>query len=364
MPEIGIEHATDIGQATLSNYARDSDRLQMTFNETNMTPLNDVFTKDKMTLAGGDDIRGYVTLTDTGNAKHVGMWEEDSDNIVNTDSEIIVQWTNATTNMTYNRIELGINVGKGEVAVYDYLNGKRKNMFREFAEELQYYIFLSPTGASDKKHPHGLSCWLPRAADNATGGFTGYAARYNDGSGTEYAAGGITASSTVKPRWASWFADTNGTLGDNLIGLMDSAIIDTSFVPPIVPETIAGETKFSNLRIFTTKAVVMNLTNLLRKTDDLTANLSEHLGTLRYMSVPFVPIKQLATANATLYGTNPVWGVNMDWLHVKVLESNNFVIGKPVQRDNFHNVLKVPLDVSYGYICDNRQRAGFLISQI
>jgi hypothetical protein len=153
--EITIDQAIDVGYATLENYAKETDRLEMTFKEANYQPVNDLFGKDKYRPQGGDRIEGFVTLADTGNAKHISLWEEDSDNVVNTDKKWSVNWTHASTNMTYNRIELGMNMGD-DVRIYNYLNGKRKNMFREFGELLQDAIFQAPTSASDEKNPHGL----------------------------------------------------------------------------------------------------------------------------------------------------------------------------------------------------------------
>ena len=125
--EITIDQAVDVGYATLENYAKPSDRLEITFKEACYQPVNDFFGKDKSSLKGGDRIEGFITLGDTGNAKHISLWEEDSHNVVNTDSKWEVDWTHASTNMSYNRIELGMNMGD-DVKVYDYLNGKRKNM--------------------------------------------------------------------------------------------------------------------------------------------------------------------------------------------------------------------------------------------
>jgi len=365
--EITIEQAIDLGYATLENYAKDSDRLVITFKEACYTPVNDWFGKDKVVVTGGDRIEGFITLGDTGNAKHVSLWEEDSDNVVNTDKQWSVNWTHAATNMTYNRIELGMNMGD-DVKVYNYFDGKRKNMFREFAELLQNAIFQTPVSATDKKNPHGIFSWLSWDAtdtDGSSGGFTGYNGHYNDGSATEYNVGGLSATSTSNARWASYAADHEGNFGDNLISLLDEATLCTNFIPPVVPENIGKNQGWGNFRYYTNKNIILNLNQLLLKSDDSVGpDLGKYHGLTVYKGVPFVYVQKLDTANTSTYGTDPLLGVNMDYINVSVLSENNFVLGKPRPRDNHHNVLKVDLDLSYCINCPDRRRAGFLITNI
>lgn len=361
--EITIEQAVDVGHATLENYAKEADRLEMTFKEACYQPVNDLFGKDKMSLDGGDRVEGFITLGDTGNAKHISLWEEDSDNIVNTDDKWEVQWTHASTNMTYNRIELGMNMGD-DVKVYNYLNGKRKNMYREFGELLQDAIFQTPTGAADKKNPHGLVSWLSQGTDGSDGGFNAYSGRYNDGSGTAYNIGGIASSSSSNSRWASYYADHDGQLGDNLVVLLDTACRKTNFMPPVIVEETAPKSTFGNYRFFSNNKVIGNLNHLLLQSDDKVGpDLGKYHGLTVYKGTPFIYVQKLDTANTSTYGTDPIIACNMDYIKVFCLQSNNFVVSKPKERDNQHNVLKVHVDLSYAICCMNRQRAGFLMNQ-
>jgi len=360
--EITIEQAVDVGYATLVNYAKDDDRLEMTFKEANYQPVNDMFGKDKASLDGGDAIKGYITLADTGNAKHISLWEEDSDNTVNTDSEWKVDWTHAVTNMNYNRIELAMNMGD-DVKVYNYLNGKRKNMFRELGELLQDAIFQTPTSATDKKNPHGLCAWLSQGTDNSAGTFTGYSGRYNS-TGTTYNLGGIASSASSNARWASFYADHNGNLGDNLIVLLDTATRKTYFVPPVIVEETGPKQNFQGMRYFSNNKVIGNLNHLALLSDDRVGpDLTKYHGVPMYKGVPWIYVQKLDTANTTTYGTDPIIAANLDYIKVFILRENNFVISKPKERDDQHNVLKVNVDLSYAICCINRQRAGFLINE-
>jgi hypothetical protein len=110
--------------------------------------------------------------------------------------------------------------------------------------------------------------------------------------------------------------------------------------------------------------VIGNLNHLLLQSDDKVGpDLGKYHGLTVYKGTPFIYVQKLDTANTSTYGTDPIIACNMDYIMVKVLRENNFVVSKPTARDQQHNVLKVHVDVSYAICCTNRQRAGFLINQ-
>jgi len=361
--EISVEQAVDVGYSVFSAHKKDD--LQQTFEYPDYSPLNELFGAEKSILEGGDSIKGWITLGDEGNAKHISLWEEDSENVVNIDKEIKVDWTHVTTNVSYNRIELGMTMND-KLRTFRYLDGKKKNMFRELAQLLYLAMFSAPTSSGDKKNPHGLPCWLSWGADNTYGGFVGYSGHYNDGSATEYNVGGIASSSSSNARWASYYYDHNGNLGDNLISALDDCTISCNFVPPVVPQTVAekSDVTHNRMRYLTTKKIIKNLNALLRKSDDrFGSDLGKYAGLLNYKGVPFIYAKPLDTADSDTYKTDPLFAVNFDYFKAYVLASNNFVIGKPTPRDSQHNILRVPVDLSYCFFSPNRQRLGFLINE-
>ena len=361
MSDLTIEQAVDVGHATLASFRKEA--LEMTFNDISHELYNTWFRA--ATRDSGDAVKDFITLTDTGNAKMISLWEEDTHNTVNTDHEIKVDWVHATTNMDYNRIELAMNTGN-QIRIYDYLTGKQKNMYREFGELLQTRLILSPTSSSDKKNPHGLASWLSLGDDNSTGDWTGYLGRYNDGSGTTYNVGTINSTSSVRPRWASYYADHNGQFGDNLLDLLARATRKTHFVPTMIPVAVAKETPPSPYRYYSNDNVIGNLEAIARKMDDnVGPDLAKYFGRVLYKGIPFIYVDFLdsSTSYTEIMGDDPIYGVNHDYFKIRVLRENDFTLGKPTPRDGSHNILTVPLDVSFTVTATNRQRAGFLISQ-
>ena len=359
--DLTIEQARDVGHATLASFRKEA--LEMTFNDITHELYNTWFANAERD--SGDAVKDFITLKDTGNAKMISLWEEDSHNTVNTDEEIKVDWVHSTTNMDYNRIELAMNTGN-KVRIYNYLTGKQKNMYREFGELLQKKLILSPLSAADKKNPHGLASWLSIGTDNSTGAWTGYKGRYFDGSGTQYNVGTISSSASDKPRWASYYADHNGNFGDNLLSLLARATRKTHFIPTMIPTAVAKETPPTPFRYYSNDNVIGNLEAIARKMDDnVGPDLAKYFGRILYKGVPFIYLDLLddSSTYSSIMGTDPIYGVNHDYFKVRVLRENDFALGKPTPRDGSHNILTVPLDVSFAITATNRQRAGFLISQ-
>jgi hypothetical protein len=361
MSDITVEQAVDVGIATLASYRKEA--LEMTFNDISHELYNTWMQSAERD--SGDSIKDFITLKDTGNAKMISLWEEDTHNVVNTDEEIIVRWAHATTNMDYSRLELAMNTGN-KVRIYKYLTGKQLNMYREFGELLQVKLILPPSKAADKKNPHGLASWLSLGTDGSTGGWNAYQGRYNDGSGTLYDVGGISCSASDKPRWASYYADHNGQFGDNLLDIMARATRKTHFIPTMLPVAVAQETKPQPFRYYSNDNVIGNLEAIARKMDDnVGPDLAKYFGRVLYKGVPFVyvPFLDDSATYSSIMGTDPIYGVNHDFFKVRVLRENDFTLGTPTPRDDDHNSLSVALDVSIAITCTNRQRAGFLISQ-
>jgi hypothetical protein len=158
--------------------------------------------------------------------------------------------------------------------------------------------------------------------------------------------------------------DHDGQLGDNVVVLLDRATRQTNFMPPVLVEETGPKHTFGAYRYFSNDKVIGNLNHLLLQSDDKVGpDLGKYHGLTVYKGTPFIYVQKLDTANTSTYGTDPIIACNMDYIKVFVLASNNFVVSKPKERDNQHNVLKVHVDLSYAICCTNRQRAGFLINQ-
>jgi len=357
---ITIDQAVDLGYATLQSFKQDD--FAITLKHPKYEAINHWFRKDKMMLDGGDRVTRYISLGDTGNAQFVRLYQTDQPNVTNTDKEIKVEWTHAITSFTYSRKELAMNLGN-KVRVYNYLKSRRMNAFREFADLLEEAAWTTPTSSSDDLNPHGIPAWLSEGTNGSTGGFTGYSGVYNDGSGTTYNVGNIASSSTVNSRWASYYGDHDNTLGDNVLTQLSRAFRKCGFQAPLEPEKVFHNNEFGNFRLYSNDAVIGDMEQTARKSDDaLGADLGKYAGRTMYKGIPLVYVDVLDTALTHVRGTNPIYGVNHDVFYPVVLSGEYFRINKPMTKVGQHNVFTVYVDLSYAYICENRQMAGFLLN--
>ncbi len=360
METITIDQAIDIMNLTLEDIQRRE--LTMTYTYHNYSLFNTLWSARKTTT--GDKLDWLVALKDEGNAGHRGIWAEETYNKLNLTEKPTVNWVHASSNFSYNAIELAMN--KGEAQIYDDMQLLYRNTYREFADEVFEALVATPSSSTDKDHPHGLPTWLSIGTNGSTGGWTGYDAHYDDGGspGTTYPPGGVTSTATSLARWASYYADHDGDLDDSLFLMLFEACQKLNFVGPKQPGTHDVKSSI-NFSLYTSNNVIKNIAALYAKADDQMGarpNIHYQLAPqFRNMDFQYVPI--FDTANTATYGTDPIFGVNHQLLYPCVLRGWDFNVGKPRQRDSQSLVLTVDLHTEYQMKCTDRRMAGFLINE-
>jgi hypothetical protein len=360
MGPFAVTEMVDLVNATLNKFEKD--KLQMTFAKVSNELFNTMF-EEAPEDGEGDRLSWDLTLSDTGNAKMTGLFGEDSKNVKPTDTKGYANWVMGTTNVSFDVRAEAFNSGS-EVRIYNELDGKIANMYREFGDMLNPLLLTTPISSADKMNPVGISGWLPLGTDDSEGGFTGYTACYNDGAGSTFYPDTITTSANVNPRNASYFADHNGKLGDNLINLIDSASISTHFKPARLPKNLANRVDWGNLRYLTNKKVKLNIIQQMRKNDDsIGMDLTKYQNEWVLNGSPLIYVDELDTANGYLWGTDPVYAINTMHIFLKCVKGWKFKLGKAVQDGDCVHAFTIPLDVMFAIGCNCRQQAGYLISQ-
>jgi len=357
------EQALDIFKGTFQDVVKR--QPFMTWVYTNYGLLNSLW-NGRMKLGGGKYIERPITLKDEQNAKHRGNWEEDTHNVVNINENIRADWVTASSNVSYNVIEQSENQGAAQI--YDVIESKVNNMYRELADEMLETCITTPTSASDKNTPKGLFGWVTYGTNGSTGGWTGYKARYNDGNGTSAATfnvGGIDCSSTVNPRWANYYADHDGDLDESLLVLLDRATRKLNFEGPQNPKALDNTgVQAGKFSLYSNDNVIGTINLLYAKSDDqMGFRVGSHFGRPVFKDMTFQYVGLLDTANTSIFGTDPIVGVNHNIFYPVVLSDWDFKVGKPRQRDNQHLVYTIDVDVRYTYLMENRQFGAFLVSQ-
>jgi len=310
----------------------------------------------------GDVLEGMAVLGSEGNARHSGHWDDDSTVKKNITQRYRTNWVHADGSMVWNLIEMDINQSPNRI--YDYWKTQYDACVRDLIDdELFPMIFTGKTSSTDENRPISVLQWLRLGTQSSTGGWTGYSGRYNDGStpGTAFDVAGIASSSSVNPGWASYYADHQGNIDDSLLLILDNATLDLNFQAPVVPEKLPLD-KIS-FGMYTSKNVITKLNQFYRKSDDnMGYRPNTYNGTIpSFNSVPLVYTPPLDTANVSVYGTDPIIGINSNLLYPTILKGWNFKISKqPVT--NKHNVMSLFIDLEYQIFNNDPRKSGFLIS--
>jgi hypothetical protein len=231
-------------------------------------------------------------------------------------------------------------------------------------EEVLDAMINGRNSAADTNRPYSVFQWVGMGTSGTTGGFTGYYGSYNDGSGTPagsgFHKGGIVA--TTYTDWANYFGDHDNNIDDSLLTILDTAVRKLNFQPPVIPEKLPMEKV--NYAMYTNDTVIKSLNAFYVKSDDnMGYRPDAHYGTPAFNRVPMVYTPPLDTANLDVYGTNPILGLNHNFIYPVILRNWDFRITK--QTANLrHTVMELYMDLVYQIWCNSSPKyCGFLITE-
>ena len=358
MAEIEFSDALDIGFATLWDIRRKKPPLA-TYAYSTYQFYNTFFKGNVKTV--GKALEGHVTLDSELNAGHQGFWDADALIKKNINKRYRLDWRLASGGMMWNLIEQMIN--SNPAAIYDVWAQQYDSCVKDLVEEVFDAIMTGPTSSGDTEHPYSIFSWLGLGTHTSTGGFTGYYGTYNDGSttGAAFDKGGIASSSTSNSDWASYYGDHDNNIDDSLLTMLDTANRKLNFQAPTVPEKLPMEkVSFAN---YTTNNVIEKLNTFYAKSDDnMGYRPNAHYGTPSFNRIPMVYCPPLDTANVSVYGTNPILGLNHSVIYPVILKGMDFKITKRPD-SNRHNVMSLFMDLVYNIWCNTSPKyAGYLLS--
>ena len=354
--EITFAQALDIAYATLWDIRRKNPPLA-TFAYPNYQFFN-TFMKGNIKTVG-KALEGHVTLDSEKNATHSGFWAQDDLIKKNISKRYRLPWAKATGGMMWNLIEQDINQSPAQI--YNVWKQQYDSCVKDLVEEILDAIINGKTSSSDDNRPYSIFQWIGQGTTSSTGGFTGYYGCYNDGStpGTAFDKGGIDA--TTYTDWANYFADHDGNIDDSLLTILDTAKRKLNFQPPIYPEKL--EVDKLNYAMYTTDTVIKKLNAFFAKSDDNMGYRPEsHYGTPSFNRIPMVYCPPLDDGNTSVYGTDPILGLNHTYIYPVVLKNWDF---RPTKQQAYgrHTVMEMYMDLVYQVWCNSSPKyAGFLVS--
>ena len=325
-----------------------------------------VYMKSHMQVTG-DQLKGFVETGTVGNAGWTNPWAKDSLIVKNLTKEYtLTPYKHLKGGMAFNKMEVSANSGPEKI--FDVVKLQYRKAKAEVVDKFHEALWSAPTSASDVDSPHGIPCWLTLGTQASTGGWTGYLGRYNDGStpGASFNVGGLQSTSAIVPEHASYYADHEGNLDESMFRILNDALMRQNFKPPTLLD-VGSQPKVS-YACFTSRNVILTLNQLYFKLNSqvgpqpMSAGYYPLSNTQVPGAIPLVWSNILDTANVSMYGTDPIYGVNMSMVYPVYLKGWNFALSED---DAAERHLVTDKFIDYGghpAWCDSRHHAGFLIS--
>ncbi len=325
-----------------------------------------MYMKDHMQVTG-DELKGFVTTGTVGNAGWSNPWAKDSLIVKNITKEYSLSpFKHLKGGMAFNKVEVSAN--SGPERIFDVVKHQYRKAKAEVVDSWRQAMWSGPSSAADVTSGYGIPTWLTLGTQLSTGGWTGYTSRYNDGNtpGTSFSTAGLASTAAVVPEFASYYADHQGDLDESMFRIVNEALMRQNFKAPVLLG-VGGQPKV-NYACFTTKNMILTLNQLYFKLNSqvgpspMSGGYYPLSNTMVPGAIPLVWSDILDTAQVDLYGTDPIYGVNMTQLYPVYLKDWNFALSNDTASDR-HLVEQRFIDYAgQPAWCDSRHHAGFLIS--
>jgi len=360
----GISNADliDLTRTTLENLP--SMDFEVALARVDYIAVNTWFQKDKVQEDGGTSIVRNVMLDNSGNARHVRLYQRSSINVADVQKQISAPWVQVEGQWSIERREALRNRGKARFI--NLVESRRLDAQLAMADLLEQRAWKAPQDTNDDLNPRGLKYYLSKlvpsngngysASIDVGGTFSGRRVIFADGTSTLTDKAGL--SPTALSKWRN-YADTKTGINADFIKKFSRAFYATKFRSPMLAKDLRKDGNNKN-RIYMGLDDIVEYNDLTRKANEnLGADLDKFHGVLAFNRVPVEHAPELDDDT-----DRPVYGVNHNKFYPIVLEGDWMREDEPQRDPELHNVVTTFVDGSYQYFCTNVREAGFVISNV
>jgi hypothetical protein len=362
MPGISNSDLIDLQKTTLANLP--SMKFEVALSQQDFPAVNKWFQTDKVQEESGTSIERNIMLDNSGNARHVRLYQKSSINVADVQKKVTAPWVQVEGQYSIERREALRN---RKPAMYiKLLESRRLDAMLAMADLLEQRAWKTPDSTSDDVNPRGLAFWLSKllpangtsfdATIDIDQDFSGRRVRY--GGGTDVVTDKAGLDPTANKKWRNWAGVKTGIDG-KFIKTLSKAFYATKFTAPMTAKDL-DKGPASNYRIYCQLNDLVEYSDLARKAnDDLGADLDKFHGVQSFNRTPVIWSPQLdADTDA------PWYGVNHSKFYPIVQQGDWMREGDPMSDVELHNVVTTFVDGSYQYFCGNVREAGFVISNV
>ena len=344
MANLTVEQITDLVTTTQKELGRGKwEDLSTDLQDYEVLPR--LLKKEKVKYGGAQGIQWNVQVTNSGAAKHVGLFGVDDVNVGDVMKTASIPWRHTTTNYAFDRREKAIN--SGAAAIVDLIKVRRIDAMQSLADLMEDCFWSKPSDSTDDITPFGIDYWL---VYNATEGFHG-------GNPSGFTDGAAGLSSTTYPRWANYSGQYTTVSKADLIRKLRKAHRLTDFKSPVdIPDYRTG--RGQTFTLYVNEATIAAMEDLGEaQNENLGRDLAPMDGSMSFRKCPIRYIPKLdADTN------NPIIGMNWGTFEIAFLKGEYMREDPPSRAPNQHTVLQCFIDLSWNLVCRNRRR-NYIISK-
>jgi len=320
--------------------------------------INRWFAVDRVEYEGGTSVQRNVQIGESGNAEFVRLYQPTDPNVSDVQAQIDVPWRQVQTHYSIDRRELLRN--RGAAGYIKLVKSRRVDAMMDLANLLEERAWQAPPSAADDLYPCGIPYWVvPITGAQVTAGTNGLQGANPSGFSD---CGGIDASDDTYSRWRSyndvWDA-ADGSISDDDVLKLHTMFRRLRFVSPITVSDV-DQPAFRNLRCYANDTTLGSLEGYARDHhDNLGADVGRFAGATVFKNVPIIYVDYLDADTS-----NPFYMINHSYFRPFVLGGDYFRETGPMNDRRQHDVFSTFVDLSFNFICTNRQRAGGVISYV
>lgn len=297
------------------------------------------FRRDKVVFDSGQGIQRTLMSKLSGRARHVGLLEPDSTNIVDVLDQLSIPWRHAQTDwgLIY---QTDILMNAGRALILNVIEPRRAAAMIDLVEELEDKAWTAAPGTADKKLPYSIQYWI---VPNATTGFNGGAPTGH----TTVAGVDFTDSPNFK-NYTARYVTANKT---DLIKKLRTAHRKCRFVSPLsTPDYRGGIT--DRYRLYVNESVMSDLEDVGEaQNENLGRDIASMDGLMKFRGHPIIWVPKLDDRT-----DNPVYTIDHSTFYPTILQGDYLRESEAKQSPNNHNLYQVFVDLSYNYLCVDRRR--------
>lgn len=335
MPDLKADQIVDLITTTLDNLGEHRMTELITQYQTHEL-TSYMFKKNKVKFQTGTGIQQNVLLDPSGAAKHIGLFAQDSVNVIDHMRTKRIDWRHTTTNFAFERREILMNTGKRQIV--DLIKSRRAAAYVSVVELMETDFWANPI-PGDLVTPFGIPHWLVK---NSSQGFNGgNPTGFND-------TGGIDASTT--PRWRNYTDQYTNVTKSDLIKKMKKAYRQIGFKTPLSDNKDYALGNRRRFRIYMNEPTLVDFEESAEaQNDSLGSDIASMHGRTMFKGHSLIWIPVLDDDS-----TDPVYMVDLSTLYPVCLEGD-YMHEEKVQVSNQHNTYAIHIDTTWNVDCNNRR---------